>query len=98
MEASRNRVGFITGAAGSIGQATVRTLSSRGLVVATADRRPLPSSDAELVADECIIDLQDEHSLADAIVRLERLGRLEHVGAIAGGGDRDERAGSGPAP
>jgi NAD(P)-dependent dehydrogenase (short-subunit alcohol dehydrogenase family) len=90
METSPSRVCFITGAAGSIGQATVRALSSRGLVVATADRRRLPEADAEMVADECILDLHDEDALADAIARLERLGRLEHVIAIAGGGDRDE--------
>ncbi len=92
MQASSNRIGFITGAAGSIGRATVRTFSSRGLVVATADRRPLPQPDAELVADELTIDLHDEIALANAMTRLRGLGRLDHVVSIAGGGDPDELA------
>src|SRR3989442_617874 len=96
MQASTHRIGFITGAAGSIGRATVRTQSSRGLVVVTADRRRLPQSDAGLVADHLAIDLHDEAALSNAMSRLRSLGRLEHVIAIAGGGDRDELAQSDP--
>jgi NAD(P)-dependent dehydrogenase (short-subunit alcohol dehydrogenase family) len=96
MQALSNRIGFITGAAGSIGRATLRALSSRGLVVATADRRRLPQSDARLVAGELSIDLHDEAALGNAMSRLRSLGRLEHVIAIAGGGDRDELAQSDP--
>ena|SRR5256886_6053762 len=97
MQASTHRIGFITGAAGSIGRATVRTLSSRGLVVVTADRRRLPQSDAGLVADQLAIDLHDEAALGGAMSRMRSLGRLEHVFAIAGGGDPDELAQSDPA-
>lgn len=96
MQGSSNRIGFITGAAGSIGRATVRTLSSRGLAVATADQRRLPRSEAGLVASELGVDLRDEAAIGNAVFRLRSLGRLEHVIAIAGGGDREELAQSDP--
>ena len=97
MQGSDGLVGFITGAAGSIGRATIRTFSSRGFVVSTADKKPLPRPEAELVAAELVIDLQDEAALRDAVPRLRSLGRLEHVIAIAGGGDAEELAQSDPA-
>lgn len=97
MQGASNRIGFITGAAGSIGRATVRTLSSRGLAIATADQRRLPSSEAGLVASELAVDLRDETAFGNAVFQLRGLGRLEHVIAIAGGGDREELAQSDPA-
>lgn len=97
MQGSGRRIGFVTGAAGSIGRATVRTLSSRGLAVSTADIKPLPGSEAELVVEELRIDLQDEAALGHAMSRLRHLGRLAHVIAVAGGGDREELAQSDPA-
>jgi 3-oxoacyl-[acyl-carrier protein] reductase len=97
MQGSDRRIGFITGAAGSIGRATVRALSSRGLAVSTADYKPLSGPEAELVAEELTLDLHDEDAVGDAMARLRRLGRLEHVIAIAGGGDRDELSQSDPA-
>jgi NAD(P)-dependent dehydrogenase (short-subunit alcohol dehydrogenase family) len=96
MQDSIGRIGFITGAAGSIGRATVRILASRGLSIATADRRPLPQSEAPLVAEEIAVDLHDESALDRAMSRLRSQGRLEHVIAIAGGGDREELAQSDP--
>jgi len=96
MQGASNPIGFITGAAGSIGRATIRTLSSRGLAIATADQKRLPRSEAGLVASELAVDLRDETALGNAVSRLRSLGRLEHVIAIAGGGDREELAQSDP--
>ena len=67
---------LITGAAGSIGRATVSAFEERGLRVATIDR-------AEA-------DLTDDAAAGAAIAAIE--GPLRHVVAIAGGGDPDELA------
>jgi 3-oxoacyl-[acyl-carrier protein] reductase len=97
MQDSDRRVGFITGAAGSIGRATVRALAYRGLAVSTADLKLIGGSEAELVAEEITLDLHEDFALREAMTRLRGLGRLEHVIAIAGGGDRDELAQTDPA-
>ena len=89
-------IGFVTGAAGSIGRATVRVLASRGVSVVTADRKPLQQSEARLVAEEIALDLHDENDLARAMARIRSRGQLQHVLAIAGGGDAEELAQSDP--
>lgn len=82
----------VTGAAGSIGRATVRALVERGLVVATYDRNPLPEAEAEvgLVAREFRLDLRDDAAVGATTAELGSLGTLTHVIAVAGGGDLDE--------
>jgi NAD(P)-dependent dehydrogenase (short-subunit alcohol dehydrogenase family) len=90
MSGASNPMAFVTGAAGSIGQATIEALSSRGWPVVTADRTRLPDSHAQFVLDQLELDLQDDPALTDAVTTLRSLGRLEHVIAIAGGGDAEE--------
>ena len=97
MQGSDRRIALITGAAGSMGRATIRALSDRGFAVTTADHKRLPQVEAELVAAEFALDLHDEAAVGDAMSRLRDLGRLEHVIAIAGGGDADELAQTDPA-
>ena len=83
-------VAFVTGAAGSIGCATIRALADRDFRVATADRQPLPSAAAALVALALDVDLIDDDTCAAAFARLSELGSLRHVVAVAGGGDVEE--------
>jgi 3-hydroxybutyrate dehydrogenase len=81
------RVVLVTGAAGSIGCATVRAFARRDFRVVAADRRPLPAPDAAVVARELRIDLADDDLAAEAF---GDLGFLTHVVAVAGGGDVEE--------
>jgi NAD(P)-dependent dehydrogenase (short-subunit alcohol dehydrogenase family) len=97
MQGSDRGIAFITGAAGSMGRATVRAFSSRGLAVSTADHRRLPDAESKLLAEELTFDLHDEAAVRDAMTRIRSLGPLQHVIAIAGGGDPDELAQSDPA-
>jgi NAD(P)-dependent dehydrogenase (short-subunit alcohol dehydrogenase family) len=97
MAGATNPIAFVTGAAGSIGQATVRALSSRGCSVVTADRRRLPAAEGKLVLEQVELDLHDDVALGDAASTLQSLGRLEHVIAIAGGGDVEELSHADPA-
>lgn len=97
MQGSDLRIALITGAAGSMGRATIRALSARGLAVATVDHERLPDPDAKLVAEEHTLDLHDGSAVRDAVASLRAMGRLQHVVAIAGGGDADELAQTDPA-
>jgi NAD(P)-dependent dehydrogenase (short-subunit alcohol dehydrogenase family) len=90
-------VALVTGAAGSIGCATVRSFASRGLRVVTADRRPLPPGEAKVVARELHADLTDDSIARRAFAELGGLGRLGHVIAVAGGGDVEELSQTDPA-
>jgi NAD(P)-dependent dehydrogenase (short-subunit alcohol dehydrogenase family) len=81
---------LVTGAAGSIGRATIRSFASRGLRVATVDNRSLPPPEAELVAHIYELDLMDDVAVGGALAELD--GPLRHVVAVAGGGDREELA------
>ncbi|MCA1845041.1 MAG: SDR family oxidoreductase [Actinobacteria bacterium] len=84
------RVALVTGAAGSIGRATVRALAAEGLSVVTADRKPLPAAEGRLAAAVVELDLLDDDAVAAAAARIRPLGQLEHVVAVAGGGDIEE--------
>lgn len=88
---------LVTGASGSIGVATVESLAARGCRVATVDIKQLPAAAAGLVAQEHRIDLADEQALHHAVAELADLGPLQHVVAIAGGGDPDELGQEDPA-
>jgi len=80
---------LVTGAAGSIGRALVQVLVA-DYVVVTADKDPLPISQHELVAEDAVVDLEDDASVGSAFSRLNHLGSLQHVVAVAGGGDEVE--------
>jgi len=97
MPGADNPMIFVTGAAGSIGQATVRAFSNRGWAVVSADRRSLPKPQEQLVAGHLLLDLRNDLALADGVSTLRSLGRLEHVVAIAGGGDLEELSQRDPA-
>jgi NAD(P)-dependent dehydrogenase (short-subunit alcohol dehydrogenase family) len=86
---------LVTGASGSIGQATVRAFSERGLRVATIDRKPLPPEVAGLVAHELEADLTDDLGVGAAVAEIER--PLRHLVAVAGGGDVEELSQQDPA-
>ena len=86
---------LVTGASGSIGQATIRAFAERGLRVATIDRKPLPAAEAELVAHVLEADLTDDEAVARAVAAIER--PLRHVVAVAGGGDAGELGQEDPA-
>jgi NAD(P)-dependent dehydrogenase (short-subunit alcohol dehydrogenase family) len=90
-------VALVTGAAGSIGRATIAALAGRGLAVATADRKPVPEPEAGLVALSLEVDLTDDDACAPAFERLAGAGALRHVVAVAGGGDVEELAQPDPA-
>jgi NAD(P)-dependent dehydrogenase (short-subunit alcohol dehydrogenase family) len=83
-------VALVTGAAGSIGLATIRALAGRDLRVVTADQQPLHSAEAALVALALDVNLVDDEACAAAFARLPDLGSLRHVVAVAGGGDVEE--------
>lgn len=91
------RVGLVTGAAGSIGRATVRALHAKGLTVVTADKQPLPPPERDLVAADIELDLLDDAAVADLARRIVDLGSLAHVVAVAGGGDLEELSQKDPA-
>lgn len=90
MPAEDAGLALVTGAAGSIGRATVHALSKRGMAVVTADREPLGEREAGLVADELRVDLCDDGAVGRLVPRLEKHGALRHVVTVAGGGDADE--------
>ncbi len=83
---------LVTGAAGSIGRATVRALRARGLAVASADRSPLATAEADLVVDHLDVDLRDDAAVGRAVSGLAASGALTHLIAVAGGGDAEELA------
>lgn len=88
---------LVTGAAGSIGVATVAAVLARGAAVVAADRQALPGHIAGLVSDELRVDLTDDEGTGAALRTVAEHGRLRHVIAIAGGGDAGELAEADPA-
>jgi NAD(P)-dependent dehydrogenase (short-subunit alcohol dehydrogenase family) len=91
-EVVRHPFVLVTGASGSIGCATIRSLSARGCLVATLDKDPLPADEAALVAAHATLDLCDDAAVGEAALDLGDLGALTHVIAVAGGGDVEELA------
>lgn len=81
---------LVTGPSGSIGRATIRRLHSRGVRLATIDKDPLADAEAQMVSVEYTVDLNDDDAVGNAVARLGELGPLDHVIAIAGGGDVEE--------
>ena len=80
----------VTGAAGSIGRATITSLLGRGLSVVTCDRMRLSEVDAALVVREFSLDLLDDEAMGDVAQAMRSLGSVAHIIAIAGGGDLEE--------
>ncbi len=77
---------LVTGAAGAIGAATVRSFLGAGFVVLGLDR----SSDVtKVAADRAFhgiqVELQEETAVAAALDEARNTGRLRHVVGIAGG-------------
>jgi len=81
---------LVTGAAGSIGRAAIRSFASRGLRVVAADRHELDQPEAGIVARALHVDLTDDGATGAAFADLAGVGGLRHVVAVAGGGDVDE--------
>jgi NAD(P)-dependent dehydrogenase (short-subunit alcohol dehydrogenase family) len=97
MEGATNAMTLVTGASGSIGRATVRALAARKCSVVTVDRRPLPEPEASLALKHLEVDLEDDAASAEAVASLPPGGSLQHVIAIAGGGDAEELSQADPA-
>jgi 3-oxoacyl-[acyl-carrier protein] reductase len=91
------RLGLVTGAAGAIGRATVRALHDKGLAVVAADRDPVGAPEADLLVAAVELDLLDEEAVATMAARIEAMGDLVHVVAVAGGGDVGELSQDDPA-
>lgn len=88
--AIRPPVVLVTGASGSIGAATVAALRDRDCEVVTADRTALPADVAGHAATELTVDLTADVDVGMAFDRIPVVGPLQHVVAIAGGGDIQE--------
>jgi len=95
--ARANELTVVTGASGSIGRATVRALTERRCAVATMDKRPLPEPELPLVLEHFEIDLEDDVATAKALGSPPASEGLQHVIAIAGGGDAEELSEADPA-
>lgn len=95
--ATERDVVLVTGAAGSIGAATVAAVLARGVAVVAADRQALPEDVAASVSDDLRVDLTDDEAVGSALRSVAAHGRLRHVIAIAGGGDAGELAEPDPA-
>jgi NAD(P)-dependent dehydrogenase (short-subunit alcohol dehydrogenase family) len=79
-------IALVTGAAGAIGAATVRTFLDEGMHVVGLDRDPRVRSLWPMRAYTGIeVDLGDEEGLERAIAEARRMGRLRHVIGVAGG-------------
>jgi NAD(P)-dependent dehydrogenase (short-subunit alcohol dehydrogenase family) len=96
VEGERRQVVLVTGAAGSIGRETLRLFAPR-FHLATADRKRLPEPDDALVGRQLIVDLGDDDAVREAFAQVPSLGPLQHVIAIAGGGDIEELTDPDPA-
>ena len=88
---------LVTGASGSIGIATVGRLRDRGVDVVTADRAPMPRNAAAIAKVELTVDLTDDSQVERAFGEIPQAGQLQHVIAIAGGGDLEELSQPDPA-
>ena len=88
---------LVTGASGSIGIATMACLRNRGADVVTADRAPLPPDGAAVAKAELTVDLTDDSQVERAFGEIPQAGQLQHVIAIAGGGDLEELSQPDPA-
>jgi 3-oxoacyl-[acyl-carrier protein] reductase len=97
MARAANGITLVTGASGSIGRATVRALAERQCSVVTVDRRPLPEPEAGLVLKHLVVELEDDAASAEALASLPSAESLQHVIAIAGGGDSEELSQTDPA-
>lgn len=87
---------LVTGASGSIGRATVQALAARRKPVVTMDVRPLPEPEASLVRTHLEVDLEDDEAVGRAIASVPGA-HIQHVIAIAGGGDLEELSQHDPA-
>jgi NAD(P)-dependent dehydrogenase (short-subunit alcohol dehydrogenase family) len=88
MSTVRRPAAIVTGVSGSIGLAVSRRLADRGLASIGWDRSCPP---AELVDEFFLCDLLDEADLASAGRAAVGSGHtVQHVIAVAGGGDLDE--------
>ncbi len=97
MAGATSGITLVTGASGSIGRATVRALAERRCTVVSADRRPLLEPEATMVRKHLEIDLGNDDSGAEALASLPSGEGLQHVIAIAGGGDAEELSQADPA-
>jgi 3-oxoacyl-[acyl-carrier protein] reductase len=79
-----------TGAAGSIGSATVAAFLSEGFTVVGLDRDPAVESAAKGRYVGVAVDLCDERALEEAVSGVRSQGRLTHVIGIAGGALSEE--------
>lgn len=79
----------ISGAAGGIGQETVRAFAERGFRIFSLDRQPLPLALAATLSQETrsyALDLTDDQQLSEAAAALAKDARdLRHFVGIAGG-------------
>lgn len=82
---------LVTGAAGAIGEATVRAFLAAGHGVVGFDRDPAVAC---LAPDEryagFAVDVRDEHAVAEVVEAARARGPLHHVIGIAGGALPDE--------
>jgi NAD(P)-dependent dehydrogenase (short-subunit alcohol dehydrogenase family) len=82
---------LVTGAAGAIGSAAVRTFRDAGFRVVGLDRDPA----VEAAPEGCVgvtVDLEREEDVRRAIDSARGLGRLRHVVGVAGGALPEEPA------
>ena len=86
---------LVTGAYGSIGRRTLVHLADRRVDTVAIDREPLPPDIAALVRRQITVDLLDDAQLARCLA--DDPPRLQHVLAIAGGGDAEELSQADPA-
>lgn len=97
MAATGTDICVVTGAAGSIGQATVGAFGARGWSVVAVDVRPLPSDAPSVVVRVVQVDLTRDECAAEHLSAIAELGPVRHVVAIAGGGDAEELSQADPA-
>jgi hypothetical protein len=64
----------------------------------TVDRRPLPEPEAELALKHLEVELEEDAATAEALASLPLTESLQHVIAIAGGGNAEELSQADPPP
>ena len=79
---------LVTGAAGAIGGATIRALSSAGYGVVGFDRAAADAPEADV--EHVQVDVSDRNALRDAMESVRSVGCLAHVIGVAGGAQPGE--------
>lgn len=87
-----DRVAFVTGAAGGIGQAVVRLMLDAGARMTAADRRALPFEDERVLP--LTLEVTDEDAVSNAIQScVDTFGKIDyliHMAGMVGKGRLDE--------